>query len=359
MFFFSFFFWQAFVARWEREVLQGREREVELFRASEALLKWNRGWKTEVYFTLRAQELIRQVEAALAQPVLAQPGPGPFVLKATEAVAEQLLKVWAPDIFLPGLEASFLRLGFQMASRVRTWVLAGLPEGAALAAEAGGSWSEAPLPMWAAAHADFNALARLLRREWSEAAARALGSSALPAPVAAAVEVAARELETEAAGAVGAHVTRALGTECAASLQFVRKITSLFFRADASGAAAGGGLPETAMAEVESVMSPLRRLWGACAWGVPAAQRQQWTEAVAASVLSAYRELAQEVLVQAAATQKFIQQRNKGEGANGMAKIVAQFRLDIARLAAILRDEHGVTFPEQVQLLQDTVSRYL
>ncbi len=350
---------KSFVARWESEVLQGKERDVEVFRASEALHKWNRGWKVDVYFTLRAQEIIRSVEQALSQPLILQHQQRRkegFVVATMDGVAEQLARGSAADVFLPGLEASFLRLGFQIVSRVRTWVQSGLPDAANVGVES--PWSGATLPHWVAAHNDMTALAMLLRTGWTASMEQALGR--VPPPVVAAVEVAAAEIENQLTPAISKHIVRTLSGECTANLQYVRKISSLFFRADSNAAAVAGGAPETAMVEVESVMSPLRRLWGACSWGVEPDERQRWNDQVGAAVLAAYRELAQEVLVQAAATQKFIQQRNKGEGGtSGMAKIVAQFRLDVARLAAILRDEHGVMFPELVRDLQETVSKYV
>lgn len=195
---------RQFVSSWESRVLAGYpSAALARFRSSEALGRWHRAWKIDVYFTLRAQELIRAVEQALAAPLAQQtvvaaaaaasPQSAGFALAAVAACVAQMERLWGDDTFLVGLEASLLRLGLQTVSRLRTWLLAGLPDNGG---EAGGDCS---LLHWVAAHRDAAALARRVLRGtekdgWRAGAERRLGSP-LPGPVAAALDLAASELE--------------------------------------------------------------------------------------------------------------------------------------------------------------------
>jgi phage shock protein A len=81
---------------------------------------------------------------------------------------------------------------------------------------------------------------------------------------------------------------------------------------------------------------------------------RDWCSQAASSVLQGYEDLAREVLVQAAATQKFIQSRG-GSTTSGMTRIVAQFRLDSNRLLQILADRHGVELPELAAKLREII----
>ena len=132
------------------------------------------------------------------------------------------------------------------------------------------------------------------------------------------------------------HIVRSVTRSCVGQLGFVRRISSLCFRQDCP-------TPSAAMTEVESVLGPLDKLFETVQ--LDERVRRDWSLRVGADVLRSYRDIAVEVLVQGQATQKFITQRSKGENTNnGIAKIVAQFELDLQRLQEIFC-EHGVNTP--------------
>ncbi len=327
---------KEFVQKWESRVVgSSSARALADFRTSESLQKWNRAWKIEVYFTLRAQEVIRGVELALSSVVTNVDLEASFAFPAVAACVEQMHRLWLPDMFLPGLEVSFLRLGFQIVSRLRHWASSSFLDGE----------QEGSIAFVLAAHHDLARVASVvLKKDWSERMAACLKMAVLPRPVTAAITLAAHELEEHALPPLSRSVVRRLGADCLANLQFVRKISSLHFRADASDA-----LPQRALPDIDNVLQPLAILNGP--------HRQEWSIAVATVVLQGYADLAREVLVQAAATQKFIQGRGGAASSNGMARIVAQFRLDAARLIQLLHEKHNVQLPSLEDQLKETIEK--
>jgi hypothetical protein len=331
-----------FIAQWESRILgKGDEREVEVFRAGESLKRWNRGWKIEVYYTLRSQEIIRTVEAGLGEVALVAQGEAAaskkFVVKGFEVLYDCLEKIWARDIFLPGLEANFLRLCFQIVSRARTWILVGLGE--LETPNVSSPWKKAGVVEWTAAHSDCVSLTAAFSSRLATRIALALQVSSLPQPVNKALEVAGSEIENQVSQKIEAHLVKVVGAECCASLQFVRRISSFCFRADSTN-------PEVSMPEVENILTPLQNLTKKCPW-VGGSVMEGWSALIGKQILESYKEVTREVLVQAHATQKFILQRSKGEGAsnNSIEKIIMQFKLDLARLQALF-EQQSIQLPE-------------
>ena len=195
-------------------------------------------------------------------------------------------------------------------------------------------WKKASVVEWTAAHADCVSLTAALSSRLATRIAMALDMQSVPPSMNKALEVAGSEIENQVTGKIEAHLIKIVGSECCGSLQFVRRISSFCFRADSQD-------PEVSMPEVENILAPLQNLERNSPWISPAVM-QAWSTMIGRQVLESYKEVTREVLVQAHATQKFILQRSKGEGAsnNSIGKIVMQFKLDLARLQALFENQH-------------------
>ncbi|XP_077256451.1 conserved oligomeric Golgi complex subunit 2 [Temnothorax americanus] len=86
-------------------------------------------WNLPVYFQIRFQEIAGSVEATLAEPVSPDSVKGSlisltqkdFSLYATDVVWDNLLRIWADDIYLYQLFHRFWKLSLQISSRYQTW----------------------------------------------------------------------------------------------------------------------------------------------------------------------------------------------------------------------------------------------
>lgn len=335
---------QRFVRRWENEVLSSSkdERALTKFRKSASLVKWNKGWKIEVYFTLKAQEIIRKTEAVLNE-LTENSADDSFVLTAMSALFALVKGVWREDSFIEGLEVSFLRFTCQMLSRLRLWMLCGLDDDTRQALPES-PWNSAPIAKWISGYSDVQSFRKKLEVELLEEIEKRLHN--IPDCVTNTLMLAAAELEDLLLPRISEHIVSKVSEDCIQVMQYVRRINSMCFRPDSV-------VPETHMPEVESVMAPLKK---AFAKGSPELV-QGWKEAIGKKLLDTYQELTQEVLVQAQATQKFISQRSKTESAvTGMFKISKQFQLDIVRLKELFA-ENGMDQETVFAALQETVEK--
>ncbi|XP_012215519.1 conserved oligomeric Golgi complex subunit 2 isoform X1 [Linepithema humile] len=86
-------------------------------------------WNLPVYFQIRFQEIAGNVETILAEPVSPDSVKGSltsltqkdFSLHATCIVWDNLLRIWADDIYLYQLFHKFWKLSLQICSRYQTW----------------------------------------------------------------------------------------------------------------------------------------------------------------------------------------------------------------------------------------------
>ncbi|XP_012532234.1 conserved oligomeric Golgi complex subunit 2 [Monomorium pharaonis] len=86
-------------------------------------------WNLPVYFQIRFQEIAGSVESALAEPISPDLVKGSlmsltqedFSLYATDVVWNNLLRIWADDIYLYQLFHRFWKLSLQISSRYQTW----------------------------------------------------------------------------------------------------------------------------------------------------------------------------------------------------------------------------------------------
>jgi hypothetical protein len=233
-----------FVQQWQDTVLQREPSTVALFAASESLRKWNRGWKLEVYFTLRMQEIVRSVESALANADC-NVKPDPFVLSAVSACHQILCRLWDDQFFLPGLEAQSARLTLQIVTRIRSWCL---------------SFPTTDALRLAAAHHDLLHLAKRLLSLYADLALKAVPpSSAAQRAMLKAYSLLATNIDQSTLPQFSSQIVGLLSAECVAALQFVRKINSVCFRPDSL-------VPTVPMSDVENVVGPLRRLISNCGW---------------------------------------------------------------------------------------------
>lgn len=318
--------WHMFLQLWERTILSSDAKRVARFRSSSMVRKWQTAWKVEVYFTLRSQECIRQIESVLqiSGPVAvgAAIDANAFALAPLTSCWNIVRKSWAPDFFLPGLSGSILRLSFQMVTRMRLWTLGALPSSSLTS-----QWADVTIQHFFACAHDLSVLSKLVRKDLTTLIADAT-SQDVPECVSRAANVASEECENDEKLFLK-HAVSIVSSDCCNALQYVRKISSVCFRPDAP-------MPEAALADVDSVVAPLRKAMLACR---DLTDPIQFGSQVAADILKSFKDIAAEVLVQAQATQKFIAQRQKGsEGPSGISKIVAQCKLDVKKLDAILTE---------------------
>ncbi|KAL6266886.1 hypothetical protein P5V15_003714 [Pogonomyrmex californicus] len=86
-------------------------------------------WNLPVYFQIRFQEVAGTIETVLAEPISPDSIKGnlisltqkDFSLHATDAVWDNLLRIWADDIYLFQLFHKFWKLSLQINSRYQTW----------------------------------------------------------------------------------------------------------------------------------------------------------------------------------------------------------------------------------------------
>lgn len=329
-----------FVDNWKQRVLQNDPGNIGRFDASDAAKKWKRGWKLEVYFTLRTQDMIRVLEKALQQqqPELldtSNNSSSPFVLAGVRECQQMVSKLWQDDCFLPGLEVPSVRFMLQIVARVRSWVL---------------SWEASDVLRQCAGHHDLQALAQQLTTSYVRLAAARVHNAGAVAALEKACQCLGSEMVEVTLPKLSDSVVATLSGECIPVLQFVRKINSVSFRPDSL-------VPTSAMPDVDAVVAPLKRLFSQCEPWLAAQVRRQWGSSVGAAVLKAYRELTLEVLQQAQATQKFISQRAVSNTATGMLKITTQFSLDAQRLRTLL-SEFGTVDAECMREVEDIIARH-
>lgn len=86
-------------------------------------------WNLPVYFQIRFQEIAGTVEAVLSEPISPDSVKGnltsltrkDFSLHATDVVWDNLLRIWADDVYLYQLFHRFWKLSLQISSRYQTW----------------------------------------------------------------------------------------------------------------------------------------------------------------------------------------------------------------------------------------------
>ncbi|QDZ22323.1 subunit 2 of oligomeric Golgi complex [Chloropicon primus] len=97
------------------------------FQESQAVKAFLQRWNLTVYHSLRYQDIASTFEKHIAgkQAQVSEKGE-PFHLSATNVVFECLMRCFGSNVFLPPLANKFCRLSFQLVSRYRVWLKAGL-----------------------------------------------------------------------------------------------------------------------------------------------------------------------------------------------------------------------------------------
>ena len=112
------------------EALCADEAELAELRAHAASTDFARRWNLSLYFQLRLNETVEQVEHELARGGERAPPPGDTTpslqLRASAAIARALLVCTSPDVVLRPLAHRFLRLVLQLLARFSSWAQAAL-----------------------------------------------------------------------------------------------------------------------------------------------------------------------------------------------------------------------------------------
>ena len=108
------------------EKLYPSQDAVKRFRNSKVYASWQRNWKSEVYFSLRSQHMIKDLTEALnpgfeAELTVKRESGSKFFLRAFELSWKAAEYCWQEDMFLPGLQTHLLRFCLKVLMGLVNW----------------------------------------------------------------------------------------------------------------------------------------------------------------------------------------------------------------------------------------------